>query len=102
MQPRERRNITLRAPVGTVDLAAFDDDGEPYEIHACSHCLPWHARFTSTAMAASSSESGTPWSAKSLRNLSSARRVSEGPPTHGQQRPARSCADQDTARDDVG
>ena len=43
MQPRERRNITLRAPVGTVDLAAFDDDGEPYEIHACSHCLPWHA-----------------------------------------------------------
>jgi len=24
-------------------LAAFDDKGEPYEIHSCDHCLPWHA-----------------------------------------------------------
>ena len=44
MQPREpRRDTTFTAPVGSVNLAAFDDDGEPYEIHACDHCLPWHA-----------------------------------------------------------
>ena len=22
---------------------AFDEDGEPYEIHGCDYCLPWHA-----------------------------------------------------------
>jgi hypothetical protein len=43
MQPPERRNITYRAPIGCVDLAAFGEDGEPYEIHACNYCLPWHA-----------------------------------------------------------
>ena len=24
-------------------LAAFDDKGDPYEIHGCDYCLPWHA-----------------------------------------------------------
>jgi hypothetical protein len=38
-----RRHVTYGAPIGSVDLAAFDDDGEPYEIHECGHCLPWHA-----------------------------------------------------------
>ena len=44
MEEREpRRNTTYTAPVGCVDLAAFDDDGEPYEIHGCDDCLPWYA-----------------------------------------------------------
>ena len=44
MEPGQRRpNVTLSAPVGCVDLAAFDDKGDPYEIHACHYCLPWHA-----------------------------------------------------------
>jgi hypothetical protein len=38
-----RRRITHNAPIGCVDLAAFDEDGEPYEIHGCHYCLPWHA-----------------------------------------------------------
>jgi hypothetical protein len=37
------RKITYDAPVGSVDLAAFDDDGDPYPIWPCSECLPWHA-----------------------------------------------------------
>jgi hypothetical protein len=37
----ERTN--LHAPVGSIDLAAFDDAGEPYTITACHDCLPWHA-----------------------------------------------------------
>ncbi|GAA2530903.1 MULTISPECIES: hypothetical protein [Streptomyces] len=36
-------NVTYSAPVGSVDLMAFDDDGNPYEIWACEDCLPWHA-----------------------------------------------------------
>ncbi|WP_019885881.1 hypothetical protein [Streptomyces purpureus] len=36
-------NLNLSAPVGSVDLGAFDDDGNPYEIWACHDCLPWHA-----------------------------------------------------------
>lgn len=43
MYPKERRNTLNGAPVAWVDLAAFDDDGEPYQIHACNSCLPWHA-----------------------------------------------------------
>ena len=45
MEPgqRRRRNTTYAAPIGCVDLAAFDEDGEPYEIHGCDYCLPWHA-----------------------------------------------------------
>jgi hypothetical protein len=41
MEPRKRRN-TYRAPIGSVDLPAFDEDGEPYEIRPCSFCLPWY------------------------------------------------------------
>ena len=40
---RLRPDITLGAPVGSVDLAAFDEDGNPYEIFACNQCLPWYA-----------------------------------------------------------
>lgn len=43
MGSEQRRNTTYSAPVGCVELAAFDDEGEPYEIHACNSCLPWHA-----------------------------------------------------------
>ncbi|MFE6892008.1 hypothetical protein [Streptomyces sp. NPDC057694] len=35
--------VTYRAPVGSVDLRAFDDDGNSYEIRPCHDCLPWHA-----------------------------------------------------------
>jgi hypothetical protein len=38
-----RPNITNAAPIGSVDLRAFDELGDPYEILACQHCLPWHA-----------------------------------------------------------
>jgi hypothetical protein len=38
-----RRRITYTAPIGSADLAAFDENGEPYEIHGCQYCLPWHA-----------------------------------------------------------
>jgi hypothetical protein len=42
--PRERKpRIGYTAPIGSIDLAAFDEAGEPYEIHACNYCLPWHA-----------------------------------------------------------
>ncbi|WP_405683062.1 hypothetical protein [Streptomyces sp. NBC_00057] len=40
---RRKSNVTYSAPVGSVDLAAFQDDGTPYEIWACDDCLPWHA-----------------------------------------------------------
>ena len=44
MQSGERRRHTsYSAPVGSIDLAAFDENGEPYEIHGCHYCLPWHA-----------------------------------------------------------
>ncbi|WP_329060100.1 hypothetical protein [Streptomyces sp. NBC_01429] len=36
-------NTTYSAPVGSVDLAAMNDEGEPYEIWPCGSCLPWHA-----------------------------------------------------------
>ena len=36
-------DVSYRAPVGSVDLAAFNEAGEPYEIFACSDCLPWYA-----------------------------------------------------------
>ncbi|MFJ1811364.1 MULTISPECIES: hypothetical protein [unclassified Streptomyces] len=38
-----QQDVTYRAPVGSVDLKAFDDDGNSYEIHACHDCPPWHA-----------------------------------------------------------
>ncbi|MFI6530172.1 hypothetical protein [Streptomyces uncialis] len=37
------QDTTYRAPVGSVDLSAFDDNGNAYEIHACHDCLPWYA-----------------------------------------------------------
>jgi hypothetical protein len=45
MEPgqRRRRNTTYSAPIGSVDLAAFDENGDPYEIRGCDYCLPWHA-----------------------------------------------------------
>jgi hypothetical protein len=44
MEPgQRRRDTTFAAPIGCVDLAAFDDDGERYEIHGCDYCLPWYA-----------------------------------------------------------
>jgi hypothetical protein len=44
VQPdKRRRRTTYSAPIGSVDLAAFDEDGEPYEIHGCHYCLPWYA-----------------------------------------------------------
>ncbi|WP_199826331.1 hypothetical protein [Streptomyces sp. SBT349] len=36
-------DCTYRAPVRSVDLAAFMDDGTAYEIYACHDSLPWHA-----------------------------------------------------------
>jgi len=38
-----KRRIDYTAPVAWIDLAAFDEAGEPYEIRACHYCLPWHA-----------------------------------------------------------
>ncbi|MFI6411844.1 hypothetical protein [Streptomyces sp. NPDC050585] len=36
-------SVNLSAPVGSVDLGALDDEGNPYEIWPCHDCLPWHA-----------------------------------------------------------
>jgi hypothetical protein len=38
-----RPDITFNAPIGSVDLRAFDEVGDTYEITACPDCLPWHA-----------------------------------------------------------
>ncbi len=43
MPAEQRLNLTYTAPIGSVDLAAHDGDGDPYEIRSCSHCLPWYA-----------------------------------------------------------
>ena len=43
MAPRKQRNIGYTAPIGSVDMAAFDENGEPYEITGCHYCAPWHA-----------------------------------------------------------
>ncbi|MFI0156247.1 hypothetical protein [Streptomyces lydicus] len=37
------KNVTYSAPVGSIDLRAFNDDGDAYEIYACTDCLPWYA-----------------------------------------------------------
>lgn len=43
-EPHGRRpNKTYSAPVGSIDLAAEQDDGTPYTIWPCGECLPWHA-----------------------------------------------------------
>ncbi|WP_030274440.1 hypothetical protein [Streptomyces sp. NRRL B-24484] len=39
--PRSRK-VTYDAPVGSVDLPAFDENGAPYEVWPCTDCLPWH------------------------------------------------------------
>ena len=39
---------TYDAPIGSVDLAAFDDDGVAYDIWPCHYCLPWHAEVVIT------------------------------------------------------
>lgn len=41
--PEHEPNTTRSAPVGSIDLRAFADDGTAYEIWPCHHCLPWHA-----------------------------------------------------------
>ncbi|HEY5834965.1 hypothetical protein [Streptomyces sp.] len=41
-QPHEP-NVTYSAPIGSVDLDAFKDDGTPHEIWPCTDCYPWHA-----------------------------------------------------------
>lgn len=43
-----RPNITYTAPVGSIDLATEDENGDPYEIRACRFCLPWHAEVRRT------------------------------------------------------
>jgi hypothetical protein len=40
-RPR-RPNVDYIAPVASVDLVAFDDDGKPYEAWPCHDCYPWH------------------------------------------------------------
>jgi hypothetical protein len=41
--PAQRPNLTLSAPIGSVDLASFDPDGSAFVIWPCPDCLPWHA-----------------------------------------------------------
>ncbi|BBY09997.1 hypothetical protein [Mycobacterium marseillense] len=38
-----RPDITFHAPIAPVDLRAFNEVGEAYEIVACPECLPWRA-----------------------------------------------------------
>jgi hypothetical protein len=38
-----RRRIDYISPIGCVDRAVFDEEGEPHEIRGFDHCLPWHA-----------------------------------------------------------
>jgi hypothetical protein len=37
-----RPNTTYTAPVGSIDLHAFREDGTAYEVWPCQECLPWH------------------------------------------------------------
>lgn len=42
--PEVRRpTVTFTAPIGSIDLAAFNADGEAYEIWPCQNCLRFHA-----------------------------------------------------------
>ncbi len=34
-------NVGYRGPIGSVDLPALNEDGEPYQIRSCDNCLPW-------------------------------------------------------------
>jgi hypothetical protein len=40
---QRKPDTTRSAPIGSVDLAAFKDDGTPHEIWPCHDCLTWHA-----------------------------------------------------------
>ncbi|MFF2654292.1 hypothetical protein [Streptomyces sp. NPDC058045] len=42
MNDDQRSNTTYTAPVGSIDMHAFDKDGAAYEIWPCHHCHPWH------------------------------------------------------------
>ncbi|MET7774105.1 hypothetical protein [Nocardia sp. NPDC005366] len=35
--------VTYDAPIGSVDLEAFDEEGNAIEITGCDYCLPWRA-----------------------------------------------------------
>ncbi|MDX3232905.1 hypothetical protein [Streptomyces sp. ME19-01-6] len=50
MSDAEQRepNVTYTAPVGSIDLPAFDEEGVAYEIVACDECLPWYAEVVVT------------------------------------------------------
>lgn len=41
--PEREPHLTRSAPIGSVDLHAFKEDGTPHEIWPCDDCLPWHA-----------------------------------------------------------
>jgi hypothetical protein len=44
MSPHDRRpKLTYDAPIGSIDLAAEDDNGDAYQVWPCTQCLPWHA-----------------------------------------------------------
>jgi len=45
MSDAEKRkpNVTYNAPVGSVDMVAFKEDGTSHEIRPCPDCLPWYA-----------------------------------------------------------
>lgn len=43
MDETQRPSVGYTAPVGSIDLAAEDENGEPYEIRSCDYCLPWYA-----------------------------------------------------------
>lgn len=40
---KDSPKVTLDAPIASIDLEAFDDDGASYEITPCHECLPWRA-----------------------------------------------------------
>ncbi|MFJ9460922.1 hypothetical protein ACIRST_38365 [Kitasatospora sp. NPDC101447] len=42
MASPQTRKIVNTAPVGSIDLPAFEDNGTPYEIWPCNDCYPWH------------------------------------------------------------
>lgn len=42
MATPQPRKLDYSAPVGSVDMPAFDEGGAPYEIWPCHDCLPWH------------------------------------------------------------
>jgi hypothetical protein len=65
-----QQNITYQAPVGSVDLKAFDEDGNSYEIRACHDCLPRYAEVVVVAGEKSSSRSGIRWDVRSSSNSS--------------------------------